>query len=127
MFLVYTKDIAKAVQFLQVYLFAYDTNITSVCSSSASFQSDLSSTCDCFFSNKLSINVDKSSLVNFNRKRNASTLQVEIIEALLNANDYCKYLGVLIDGNLKFCEDSNMQGIQACYLKCDNTSHEMLC
>ena len=78
LFLVYINDIANAVQFSQVYLFADDTNITSVCSSSASFQNDLSGICDWFFSDKLSINVDKSSLVNFNRKRSASTLQVEI-------------------------------------------------
>ena len=104
MFLVHINGIAKAVQFSQVYLFADDTNITSVCSSSASFQNDLSSVCDWFLSNKLSINVDKSSLVNFNRKRSASTLQVEVNESLLNNNDYCKYLGVLVDGNLKFCE-----------------------
>ena len=86
------------------YLFADDTNITSVCSSSASFPNDLSNICDWFLSNKLSINVDKSSLFNFNRKKSASILQVEIKESLLNINDYCKYLGVLVDGNLKFCE-----------------------
>ena len=98
-FLVYINDIAKAVQFSQVYLFADDTNITSVSSASASFQNDLSSICNWFLSNKLSINVDKSSLVNFNRKRSASTLQVEKNEFLLNKND-CKYLGNLVDGNL---------------------------
>ena len=81
LFLVYINDIPKAVQFSQVYLFADNTNITSVCSSSASFQNDLSSICDWFLSNKLSINVDKSSLLNFNRKRSASTLQVEINES----------------------------------------------
>ena len=104
LFLVYINDIAEAVQFSQVYLFADDTNITSVCSSSASFQNDLSSICDWFLSNKLSVNVDKSSLVNFNRKRRASTLQVEINKSLLNTNDFCKYLGILVDGNHKFCE-----------------------
>ena len=104
LFLVYINDIAKAVQFSQVYLFVDDTNITSVCSSSASFQNDLSSICDWFLSNKLSINVDKSSLVNFNRKRSASTLQVEVNESFLNTDDYCKYSGVSVDGNLKFCE-----------------------
>ena len=118
LFLVYINGIAQAVQFSQVYLFAGDTNITSVCSSSASFQNDLSSICDCFLSNKLSINVVKSSLVNFNRKRSASFLQVERNESLLNINDYCQYLGVLVDGNLKFCEYvrylfSNLPGIQA--------------
>ena len=91
LFLVYINYIAKAVQFSQVYLFADDTNITSVRSSSASFQNDLSNICDWFLSNKLSINVDKSSLVNSNRKRRASTLQVERNELLLNTNDYCKY------------------------------------
>ena len=104
LFLVYTNDISKAVQFSQVYLFADNTNITSVCSSFASFQNDLYSICDWFLSNKLSLKVDKSSLVDFNRKRNSSTLQFGLNEALLNANDYCKYLGVLVDGNLKFCE-----------------------
>ena len=104
LFLVYINDIAKAVQFSQVYLFADDTNITSVCSSSASFQNILSSICNRFLSHKLSINIDKSSLVTFNRKTNASTLQVAINEALLNANENCKYLRVLVDGNLKFCE-----------------------
>ena len=60
LFLDYINDIAKAVQFSQVYLFADDTNITGVCSSSASFQNDLSSICDWFSSKKFSINVDKS-------------------------------------------------------------------
>ena len=104
LFLVYINDTAKAVQFSQVYLFADDTHITSVCSSSISSQDDLSNICDWFLSNKLSINVDKSSLVIFNRKRNASTLQVEINEVLLNANDNYRYLAVLVDGNLKFCK-----------------------
>ena len=99
LFLVYVNDTAQAVQFSQVYLFADDTNITSVCSSSASFQNDLSSICDWCLSNKLSINVDKSSLVNFNRKRSASIVQVKRNECLLNTNDYCQYLGVLVDGS----------------------------
>ena len=88
----YINDFAKAVQFSQVYLFADDTNIKSVCSSSASFQNNISNICDWFLSNQLSVKVDKSSSVIFNRKR-ASTMQVEIKESLLNAND-CKYLGV---------------------------------
>ena len=46
LFLVYINDIAKAVHFSQVYLFADDTNIQSVCWSSASFQNDLSCICD---------------------------------------------------------------------------------
>ena len=87
-----------------MYLFVDDTNITSVCSSSGSFQNDLCNICEWFLFNKLSINVDRSSLFNFNRKRSASTLQVEMNESLLNTNEYCKYLGVLAGGNLKFCE-----------------------
>ena len=72
-----------------------------VFSSSASFQNDLSYICDWFLPNKLSVNVGKSNLVNFNRKRSSSTLQVEVNESFLNTKDYCKYLGVLVDGNLK--------------------------
>ena len=101
-FLVYINDIAKANQISQVFLFADDTNITSVCSSSASFQNDLSSIFDWFLSNKLSIKVDKSSLVNFDEKRSVSTLQVEINGSFLNNIDYCRYLGVSVDGNLNF-------------------------
>ena len=104
LFLVYINDIAKVVQFSQVHLFADDTNITSVCSSSTSFQNEVSSIWDWFLSNKLSINADKSSLVIFKRRRSASTRQFEINESLLNTNDYCKCLGVLADRNLKFCE-----------------------
>ena len=69
LFLVYINDIANAVQFSKVYKFADDTNITSVCSSSESFQNNLSSLCDWFFSNNISIIVDKSSLVNFKQKQ----------------------------------------------------------
>ena len=100
LFLVYMNDIAKAVQFSQVYLFADDTKITSVWSSSASFQNDLSSTCDWFLSNKLSINADKSGSINFNRNRSALTLQVEINVSFINTNDYCKYFGF----GRRFCE-----------------------
>ena len=87
-----------------MYLFADDTNITIVCSSSANFQNHLSSICDWFLSNNLSIIVDESNSVNFNRETNASTLQVQGIESLLNTNEDFKYLGLFVDGNLKFCE-----------------------
>ena len=104
LFLVYINDIAKAVQFSQVYLSTDDTNIASVCSSFSNFQSNLSSVCDWFLCNILSMNVDKSSLVFFNKKRSASTLQVEINEFLSKTNDYCKHLEALVDESLKFCE-----------------------
>ena len=103
LFLVYINDIAEAVHFLLVYLFSDDTNITSFCSSSTCFQNDLSNICDWFLSNKLF--VDKSSLVKFNRKKSASTLQVKVNQSSLNTNDCCKYSGVLVHGNRKFCEN----------------------
>ena len=78
LFLVYINDFANGVQFSQVYLFADDIK----CLFSASFQNDLSNICDWFLSNKLSINVEKSSLVNLNRMRSASALQVEINESI---------------------------------------------
>ena len=103
-FLIYINDIAKAFTFSQVYPFADDTNITSVFLSSASSQSDYSNKCDWLLFNKLSVKVEKTSLVIFNRKSTASILQVDIIESFLNTNGFCKYMGVFVGGNLRFCE-----------------------
>ena len=34
----------------------------------------------------------------------ASTLQAEIVQSFSKSKDYCKFLGILIDGNMKFCK-----------------------
>ena len=62
------------------------------------FVKTISNKCDWFVSNKLSVNVDKTRLVNSTGKRSVSALQVEISESLINTNDFFKFLGVLING-----------------------------
>ena len=110
-FLLYMNDIAKALLFWQVYLLADDNNITSVCSSSARSQIHLSDICDWFLSNEISVNVDKSSLVNWNRRMSASTMQVELNESLF---DYCNSSGVLLDGNMKFLWKFQIYKVHTC-------------
>ena len=74
LFLVYINDIQHAVCNSNVFLFADDTNISCQTSIYEDYQLDLTSISSWLCSNKLTLNSDKTTLINFTKDRSASNL-----------------------------------------------------
>ena len=99
---VYIKDIQHAVCNSKVFLFADDTNISCQTSIYEEYQLDLTKISSWLCSNKLTLNSDKTNLINFTKERSASNLSFDILDFTFQPKPFRKYLGVIVDEKLNF-------------------------
>ena len=111
LFLVYINDIQHAVCNSDVFLFADDTNISCQTSIYEEYQLDLTKISSWLCSNKLTLNSDESTLINFTKDRSASNLSFDILDFTFQPKPFCTYLGVIVDDKLKFFH--HIQNVQS--------------
>ena len=112
LFLLYVNDIHQCSNKLKFYLFADDTNILFAEKRLKVIEtvvnSELHKLYDWLTSNKLTLNISKSSFVIFHPKQKKANYKPKIClfdnekneYATLESKEYIKYLGILIDKNL---------------------------
>ena len=62
-------------------------------------------------SNKLTLNSDKTTIINFTKDRSASNLSIDILDFTFQPKPFCNYLGVTVDDKLKFFH--HIQNVQS--------------
>ena len=102
LFLVYINDMQHAVCNSNVFLFADDTNISCQTSIYEEYQLDFTNNSSWLCSNKLTLNSDETTFINFTKDGSASNLSVDILDFTFQPKPICKYLGVILDDKLKF-------------------------
>jgi hypothetical protein len=109
LFLIYINDINKAVPKNELNIFADDTNLF-ISGPTISLVEKTANDClKCldywFCANKLSLNTDKTFYMLFghsNKSQPNLTIKLTIDGVLLNKVPHCKYLGVILDDELKW-------------------------
>lgn len=108
LFILYINDIPSAVRFCELYLFADDTALTiSARSCREAFEkanNDLAQLFKWLCANKLMLNTNKSKFMLMNTKPGDinNDCQIRVNGEAIERVDSIKYLGVIIDENLKF-------------------------
>ena len=110
LFLVYINDIQHAECNSNVFFFADHTNISCQTSIYEDYQLDLTNISSWLCSNKLTLNSDKTTLINFTKARRASNLSSDILDFTFQPKAFCKYLGVIVDDKLIFFH--HLQNVQ---------------
>jgi hypothetical protein len=103
LFLLYINDFNNCSQVLDFHLFADDSNLLTT------INEQLKNVSDWLNANKLSLNITKSNFVMFHppQKRLLFSLNIYIKDKILKERDCIKYLGVMIDTNLRWKEHVN--------------------
>ena len=108
LFIIYTNDLAKCINHSNAILFADDTTVYVISADKMRLYSymndDLHTLNDWFKANKLSLNVNKTVCMFFsnNIKPNKETCKVKIGDSEIKEVDHFKFLGLIIDSNLKW-------------------------
>ena len=99
-FLLYINDLTNCGVHSEIVLFADDTSqVKSRDKKECKRVNDISIMSDCYTSNKLSVKTDKHDVVIFG---SGESEEVEKRGKIVLRKKYCKYLGVHLDGSLKF-------------------------
>ena len=113
LFLLYINDFNNCSQVLDFHLFADDSNLfysnKNLKDLEQTINEELKNVSDWLGANKLSLNITKSNLVMFHppQKRLLFSLKIYIKDKILKERDCIKYLGVMIDTNLRWKEHVN--------------------
>ena len=106
LFLIYINDIVNCSNILQFTQFADDTCIFYSAKPDPSIENTLNNELKKVSkwptTNKLSLNVDKSSYLNFSPNNREIKLNLCINKEVLKEKEHAKYLGILIDKNLSW-------------------------
>ena len=108
LFIIYTNDLAKCINHSNAILFADDTTVYVISADKIRLYSymneDLHTLNDWFKANKLSLNINKTVCMFFsnNIKSNKDTCKVKIGDSEIKEVDHFKFLGLIIDSNLKW-------------------------
>ena len=100
LFLLYINDLPLVLKNGNAVLFADDTTIVSS-SKGPKFQQDLNNVQEWLKANKLTLNCEKSVVMNFGR---CAINNIELSDKKLKLMKHCKYLGIYVDKDLKFKE-----------------------
>ena len=110
LFLIYINDLVNATVFASFYLFADDTAVTIKASDFAELQQKVNKvTADVsqwFRANRLSLNVQKTNYQIYSRSC-SQDLQVKLNDKSVLRKSCIKYLGILVDENLKWKSQIN--------------------
>ena len=111
--LLYINDFNNCSQVLDFHLFADDSNLfysnKNLKDLEQTINEELKNVSDWLDANKLSLNITKSNFVMFHppQKRLLFSLNIYIKDKILKERDCIKYLGVMIDTNLRWKEHVN--------------------
>jgi hypothetical protein len=121
LFLLYINDIFKAVDNSKLRLFADDTNLfvfeKTISALETTANNSVQSLQHWFYCNKLTVNVDKTNMTLFNTKRGNTSPEINVVlggNPIAHVNE-CKYLGIVIDVNLKW--NVHVDSIVKCLVK----------
>ena len=105
LFLLYINDLQKVVKDSQIVMFADDTTIVkSGKHTDRELNEDLHRITDWFTASKLTVNIGKCEAISFG---NGLPEKITILNEELCYKSSCKYLGLHLDGSLKFREHIN--------------------
>ncbi len=107
LFLIYINDINSSTRNCAPYLFADDTNLffnTTATNSDCQIESESHHIMNWLEANRLSLNCEKTAIVNFNCSTEQS---FKIGETTIKTVNSAKYLGIEIDKDLKYIEHVN--------------------
>ena len=105
LFLLYINDLQKVVKDSQIVMFADDTTIVkSGKHTDRDLNEDLHRITDWFTASKLTVNIGKCEAISFG---NGLPEKITILNEELCYKSSCKYLGLHLDGSLKFREHIN--------------------
>ena len=108
LFLIYINDLNHAIKFCKVHHFANDTNLLHfsklVSKLNKYINLDMKNLTDWLNANKISLNVEKTELVIFKRKKKKlkCPIRIKLSRKRLYPSNSIKYLGVKIDKNLNW-------------------------
>ena len=106
LFILYINDICNVSEIFKYVLFADDTNI--FCSDNnlhnlmMTVNKELKKLCDWFAVNKLSLNLNKTNYMIFNKTKQAPTVDISIQNFKIERVYVTKFLGVMIDEDLNW-------------------------
>ena len=102
LFLLYINDLHQVIKDSRITMFADDTTVLNAGDkTSPLITQDLKNMTNWFVSNKLTVNVDKCEAISFGCGKPD---KVTILRNELSYQKACKYLGLHLDGSLKFRE-----------------------
>ena len=106
LFLIYVNDIGNALSDARVKLFADDTNLF-IYSASTDLLYQNAQTCiaqlyQWFIVNKLTLNLSKTCYMIFPKAQNQDEVAIVVNNVKLKNMNECKYLGVILDNDLKW-------------------------
>ena len=111
LFLLYINDITKCSNILKFFLFADDTCLSYTFDENSNAEltlnEELEKIADWLITNKLSLNVEKSSYLIFSLKKKRDKLALTIKNEILQEKEHTKYLGIIIDRKLNWNEQLN--------------------
>jgi hypothetical protein len=105
LFLLFINDIIGSVEYCSIRLFADDTLIYLPVQSQhdvLKFQNDLDSLYHWSTINKMNFNANKSNIIVFGRNTNYTDVRYNLNNEIIPCVDSVKYLGIVINHNLKF-------------------------
>jgi len=109
LFLIYVNDICNAAPEAKIKLFADDTNVFIYSNNKALVVKQANqfiNDSNCWFTaNKLSINIDQTCYTVFGIGRTDKDIKINLAGTEIKRVTSCKYLGVLIDEELKLVEN----------------------
>ena len=104
LFLLYNNDLYLNLEHTQVILFADNTTIymghRNLNYLSWCLEQDMNNVNDWFLANKLTLNINKSSCVLFNKNKSKASLSIKINNNPVPQHSQVKFLGVWLDENL---------------------------
>ena len=117
LFLVYINDIQEFCGDSTAILFADDAVLKqNAFSSKETFEKSIETVADYLLRNKLTLNLEKTHLVNLNAKRKSSQQEIILQNDVISQKTSLKYLGVHIDEKLNF----NRHILELCARNCPN-------
>ena len=107
LFLIYVNDLSEACKKADVYQFADDTNVSALECSISELKDDLEPLSRWLRVNKLTLNLKKTSQVNFSitgafSSSSISNIGISINDFTIKIDHCCRYLGLYIDYKLQF-------------------------
>ena len=121
--LIYINDPPLVCKNVEILLFADNTNIEAVGCSVENIKSDLDSINFSLESNKLVLNLSKTTQLNL--KKGPANLRFQLNKTDIKVEHYCKYLGVKIDN--KFSFRAHIDHVQSKLSKQSTSKTQTLC